>query len=159
MSELREFCTFHLDDLLLGVEANRVQEVIRHQHMTPVPLASRVVEGLINLRGQIVTALDLRQGLGLAPRTTDKSPTNVVVQGNGETVSLLVDDAGDVVQVHEDTFEKVPDTFRGPARELVRGVYKLEKGLLLALDPEKAVQLGFEASKNERGRPRQGDAR
>jgi purine-binding chemotaxis protein CheW len=131
----RQLCTFHVDDLYLGVDVMEVQEVIRYQEMTVVPLAPDVVRGLINLRGQIVTALDLRRMLGLPALPADQLPANVVIRdGADEAVSLLVDQIGDVVDTDEDDFEPVPPTVTGPARHLVRGAYKLPDRLLLVLD-------------------------
>jgi purine-binding chemotaxis protein CheW len=141
MSAANQFTTFYLDGLLFGVEVSKVQEVIRYQEMTRVPLASPVIRGLINLRGQIVTALDLRRRINLNERASDKLPMNVVVRSGTEVVSLLVDEIGDVLEVGEDDFERPPDTLQGEARELIRGTYKLKDRLLLVLDTEKAVQL------------------
>jgi purine-binding chemotaxis protein CheW len=136
-----QFCTFYLDRHFLGVEVHKVQEVIRYQEMTRVPLASREVRGLINLRGQIVTAIDLRRRLDLPDRPEDRLPMNVVVQGDDGAVSMLVDEIGDVVEVDEESFERSPDTLQGVARELIRGAYKLNGRLLLTLDTERAVRI------------------
>ncbi len=141
MAEVKQFCTFYLDKLLFGVEVGMVQEVLRYQEMTRVPLASPAVRGLINLRGQIVTALDLRRRLALADRESDKLPMNVVVRAGDEAVSLLVDEIGDVLEVEDETFETPPETLQGEAREMIRGVYKLKDRLLLMLDTEKTVTL------------------
>ena len=135
-----QFCTFFLNDLCFGLEVMRVQEIIRHQEMTRVPLAPPVVRGLINLRGQIVTALDLRRRLELPDRPPEQLPVNVVVQTADGAVSLLVDEIGDVLSVREQDFERPPETLRGPARELIRGAYKLDGRLLLILDTDKTVQ-------------------
>ncbi len=102
-----------------------MQEIIRYQEMTRVPLAPPVVCGLINLRGQIVTAIDLRRRLELSDRPADQLPVNVVVHTDDGAVSLLVDEIGDVLEVSEKLFEPPPETLRGPARELIRGAYKL----------------------------------
>lgn len=136
-----QFCSFHLTNLLFGIEVERVQEVIRAQPMTGVPLANPVVEGLINLRGQIVTALDLRRRLELPPRPEDQEPTNIVVRTSVGQLSLLVDRIGDVVDVDQATFEEPPETLEGVARELITGAYKLDGTLLLVLDTEAAVRL------------------
>src|ERR671936_28074 len=101
MSDEHKFCTFTLDGLLFGVEVLKVQEVIRYLEMTRVPLAPAVVRGLINLRGQIVTAIDLRRRLELSDRPADQQPVNVVVHTDDGAVSLLVDEIGDVLQVPE----------------------------------------------------------
>ncbi|HVP63569.1 MAG TPA: chemotaxis protein CheW [candidate division Zixibacteria bacterium] len=139
MSQLAQLCTFYVDGLLLGVEVENVQEVIRYQEMTRVPLAPAVIGGLINLRGQIVTAVDLRQRLGLHSRSQGTLPMNVVVRTDDGAMSLLVDEIGDVVEVEEASFEAAPDTLAPEARELIRGVYKLKRDLLLLLDTDKAV--------------------
>jgi purine-binding chemotaxis protein CheW len=139
LSPLRQFCTFFLDDLFFGVEVERVQEVLRYQEMTRVPLAPAVVRGLINLRGEIVTAIDLRQRLELNERTTEMQPMNVVVQTDDGATSLLVDQIGEVWEVQEETFERPPDTVQGAARDLIRGTYKLKDRLLLILDIDRVV--------------------
>lgn len=139
MDESRQFCTFFLDNLLFGVHVLDVQEVIRYQEMTHVPLASEVISGLINLRGQIVTAIDLRRRLSLNDRPAGQLPMNMVVRTDDGAVSLLVDEIGDVIEVTEESFERPPETMQGTARDLVRGVYKLKEGLLLILDTERAV--------------------
>ncbi len=135
------FCTFYLDKLLFGVELKGVQEVIRSLDMTRVPLAPAVVSGLINLRGQIVTAVDLRRRLELAPRPPGLLAMNVVVRSTDGAVSLLVDEIGDVVEVGEDTFELPPETLRGSVRTMILGVHKLKDRLLHVLDIEKACQM------------------
>jgi purine-binding chemotaxis protein CheW len=132
-------CTFVVEGLDFGVEVHRVQEVIRHQAMTPVPLAPAEIAGLINLRGQIVTALDLRRRLGVPDRPSDQLPMNVVMRTDDEAVSLLVDAIGDVVDVSDIPFEAPPETLDGIARELIRGAYKLDDRLLLFLDAERAL--------------------
>src|SRR5919198_5014282 len=113
MHERQQFSTFYLDGLLFGVQVSQVQEVIRYQHMTRVPLASHEVQGLINLRGQIVTALDLRRRLNIKERSSDRLPMNVVVRSGEEAVSLLVDEIGDVLEVDNDALERPPETLQG----------------------------------------------
>jgi len=141
MADTSQFCTFYLDKLLFGVELKGVQEVIRSLGMTKVPLAPAVVSGLINLRGQIVTAVDLRRRLELEPRPADLLAMNVVVRSEDGLVSLLVDEIGDVVEVDEDTFEPPPETLRGSVRTIILGVHKLNDRLLHVLDIEKACQM------------------
>lgn len=141
MSDGRRFATFRLDSMLFGVEVREVQEVIRYQEMTPVPLAPAMIKGLINLRGQIVTAIDLRQRLELPLRESGALPMNVVIRGDDGAVSLLVDEIGDVVEVENEAFEKTPEILKGVAREVVTGIYKLKDCLLLILDTDRAIQL------------------
>lgn len=141
MSMEQQFCTFHLDRLYFGIEVLQVQEVIRSQIMTRVPLATRSVRGLINLRGQIVTAIDLRERLGLPPLDDGREPMNVVVRTAEGAVSLLVDEIGDVLETEAEQYEEPPETLPAWARELITGVYKLPDRLLLVLDTEKTLML------------------
>jgi purine-binding chemotaxis protein CheW len=137
----RQLCTFFLGEHHLGIDVTQVQEVLRHQELTHVPLAPAEVLGLINLRGQIVTALDLRRRLGLPDRPAGQAPMNVVIRTSDGSLSLLVDRIGDVVEVDDVDFERPPDTLRGPIRSLIRGAYKLTDGLLAVLDTDQAVDL------------------
>jgi purine-binding chemotaxis protein CheW len=139
MPERQQFSTFLVDGLFFGVEVEKVQEVLRYQEMTRVPLASPVVRGLINLRGQIVTALDLRRRLDLSERPTGQLPMNVVLHTDDGGVSLLVDEIGDVVEVDEGTFERPPDTLNSNARSMIRGVHKLNGRLMHVLDTDRVV--------------------
>ncbi len=141
MNRRRQLCTFFLQDLYFGVEVEKVQEVIRYQEMTRIPLAPDVIAGLINLRGQIVTAIDLRRQLELTARLAGQLPMNVVVRRDDGPISLLVDEIGDVVEVEEELFESPPDTLETRRRDFIRGVYKLKDKLLLLLDTEKAVSV------------------
>jgi purine-binding chemotaxis protein CheW len=138
MIDQRQFCTFRLDGFLFGIEVLDVQEVLRYQEMTRVPRAPETIAGLLNLRGEIVTAVDLRRRLALGLRPTEELPMNVIVRTEGGAVSFLVDSIGDVVDVDEERFETPPETLSGPARGLIRGAYKLENELLLMLDTERA---------------------
>jgi purine-binding chemotaxis protein CheW len=139
--ESQQFCTFLLSGYLFGVPVPRVQEVIRFQPMTPVPLAPPAVRGMINLRGQIVLAIDLRLRLSLPERPEGELPMNVVVRTPDGAVSLLVDQIGDVIDVQPSTFEPPPETLRGPLRQVILGVHKLSNSLLHVLDAEKACQV------------------
>ncbi len=141
MSDERQYCTFYAGNMYFGIWVREVQEVLLYQDMVRVPLASPVVRGLINLRGQIVTAIDLRRRLDLPDRTDDVDPMNVVLRTDDGAVSLLVDEIGDVVEVDERTFEAPPETLTGRARELIEGVYKLEGQLLLILDAARTIDL------------------
>ena len=134
-----QLATFRLDGDLYGIEVEHVQEVLRSQQLTRVPLAPTAVAGLINLRGQVVPAIELRERLGRPARPEGTDAVVIVVRLHGEAVSLLVDSIADVVDVDAADFEAPPDTLEGQARELIRGAYKLDGQLLLALDVQKAV--------------------
>jgi purine-binding chemotaxis protein CheW len=131
--------TFTMDERVYGVDVDAVQEVLRGLPATRIPLAPRALAGLINLRGQVLAAIDLREQLGLQPRAEDAEPMLVVLRLAGEPMALLVDSLGAVVDVDDDQFEPPPDTLTGPSRDLVLGAYKLPGRLLLALDVDRAV--------------------
>jgi purine-binding chemotaxis protein CheW len=136
----KQLTTFYADGQYFGIEVTKVQEVLRYQEMTRAPLAHVDIRGLINLRGQIVVALDLRRRLGLPERREGRLPMNVVVRSDDASVSLLVDEIGDVLEVDEDVFEEPPETLRA-GRQFVRGAYKLDGRLLLELDMEKVIDI------------------
>lgn len=142
MGQSQQFCTFFLEGHFFGVPVQQVQEVIRYQEMTDVPLVSQIIRGLINLRGQIVTAIDLRRRLGMSERPASQLPMNVVVRTGDGAFSLLVDEIGDVIEVEETTFEQPPEMLKGLSREMIRGVHKLPERLLLVLDTECTVNVG-----------------
>jgi purine-binding chemotaxis protein CheW len=127
---------------MFGVQVEQVREVILYQEMTRVPLLPPVIRGLINLRGQIITAIDLRRRLSMPDLPENRLPMNVVVRTEDGATSLLVDQIGDVIEVGDETFEPPPETLQGTTRELVRGVHKLPEHLLLVLDIERAVDVG-----------------
>ena len=133
------YCTFYLDKYYFGIEVEQVQEIIRFQEITPVALAPEVVKGLINLRGQIVTAVDLRNLLELPERAEGEVPMNIAVRTPLGAFSLLADRIGDVLDLSDDSFEAPPDNLTGMARELIQRAYKLENGLLLTMAIKKLV--------------------
>jgi purine-binding chemotaxis protein CheW len=142
MEKIRQLCTFVLDDLLYGIDVMRVQEVICSQQMTHVPLAPSDVRGLINLRGQIVTAIDMRRRVGLPDRTGDVAPMNVVIRTHEGAASLLVDSVGDVMEVSEASCDAAPNTVPAGLRAMLREVFKLDKHLLIELDTDRLVSGG-----------------
>ena len=140
MEGRHELCSFTVGDLFLGIEVTKVQEVIQFQEMTRVPLAHKLVTGLINLRGQIVTAIDMRLCFGYEPFGEDERPMNIIIHDDGHLVSLLVDNIGDVFEVDESAFEETPGTLSHEYRDIIVGAYKQPEHLLLVLCPEKAVE-------------------
>lgn len=141
MPEANQFCTFYIDQGLYGVEVLKVQEVIQFHETTEVPLADPVIRGLMNLRGSIVSSIDLRRRFGLEPRQNGVEPTNVVIQTGSGLVSFEVDRIGDVVEVTDAHYEPVPGTLSGETRRMIEGVYKLEGELLLTLNVERVLDL------------------
>ena len=135
------YATFLVHDRLVGVPVARVREVMRAQPLAHVPLAHRDVSGLLNLRGQIVMAIDLRGRLGLPARDADAPSANVVITTEDGPLSLLVDRLGDVLAVDETSFEPAPDMLDAGARRLIKGAYKLDDALLLDLDLDETADL------------------
>ena len=123
-----------------GEADDLVNDRIRSQ-MTPVPLSGPEISGLINLRGAIVTAIDLRRRLRLPDRPEGQLPMNVVVRDQDGAVSLLVDEIGDVLEVHRGQYETAPDNLDPHVRDAISGVYKLPGQLLLALDHKIATEV------------------
>lgn len=134
-----QLATFTLAGAHYGVDMLRVQEALRWQAWTTVPLAVPSIAGLINLRGQVVLTIDLRTRLGLEPLAAELEPMMVVVRVDGEPISLLVDDIGDVVDVEDLRLEPPPDTLPTSLREVILGAYQLEGSLLLALDIDRVT--------------------
>ena len=130
-----------MGDLFFGIDVLDVQEVLYQADVTEVPRAADAVRGLINLRGQIATTIDLRCRLGLERAPADLRSTHVVVRSGGEAVSLLVDVIGDVLDVDPGRFEPSPETMTETAAALIAGAYKLEGELLLVLDVRRALDV------------------
>jgi purine-binding chemotaxis protein CheW len=139
----KQLCTFRVGGELFGIGVERVQEVINYQQMTPIPFSS-ALRGLINLRGQIIVAIDLRTRLQMKERPADQPPMNVVLHSEEGAVSLLVDEICDVVEVTDQTFEAVPVTMRSAFKEIIGGVHKLDTDLMLVLDAQRAIDVGVE---------------
>jgi purine-binding chemotaxis protein CheW len=134
MADRCQFASFFVAGLFFGIEVERVQEVTTEARMTPVPLAPPVVRGLINLRGQIVPAIDLRRCLQLPECSAKEPPVNLILYTGDSCTSLLVDAVGEVLEVDQETFEPPPVTLRGRPRELIRGAYKLTDRLMHVLE-------------------------
>jgi purine-binding chemotaxis protein CheW len=136
-----QLSTFHVGAYLFGVEVALVQEIVRMQTITPVPLSESEIAGLINLRGEVLTAVDVRSRLGLPLATSERPQINVVVRVDDEPVSLLVDEIGGVIEVSTVTFEATPSTVDPVVRPLILGAYTLPDQLLLLLDARKLLAL------------------
>lgn len=141
LADTGQYCTFWADGLYFGVAVRDVQEVLRFQVMSAAPQAPTSVSGLINLRGQIVTAIDLRHRLGLTALPEDQTPMNVVVRSRDEVVSLLVDDIGDVIDTVGTPIEPVPSTLPTVIRDVATGVIALPRAILLVLDADRAADV------------------
>jgi purine-binding chemotaxis protein CheW len=139
---VRRFCTFHVGELLLGVEVELVQEVLGEEPMIRVPLADPWVSGLLNLRGQIVTAIDARRRLGLAPRGPGDRSANIVLRTPDGAVSLVVDQEGDVVDLPDTEIEPLPENVSPTIRSVVTGTCRVDESLLLMLDATRTLTIG-----------------
>ncbi|MGC4073098.1 MAG: chemotaxis protein CheW [Nibricoccus sp.] len=146
MKTPHQLCTFHVAGLFLGLDVLTVQEVLRSRELALIPLAPANVEGLLNLRGQIVTAIDLRRRLGFAPRAENESPMIMIVRDADGCVALLVDRVGDVIEVEDSTFEPAPDTLPAAMRHLLLGIHKLPKQLLHVLDARETTAAAAHAA-------------
>jgi len=146
MGKTREFVTIMLASQLCGIDVLKVQDVLGPQKITPVPLAPIEVSGLLNLRGRIVTAIDLRRRLGLEERAGEDRGMSVVVEHNGELYSLSVDSVGEVLQFPVDAFERNPATLDAQWRRFSEGVYRLDQGLLVVLNADSLLDYGNKAA-------------
>jgi purine-binding chemotaxis protein CheW len=136
-----QIVTFTTGPYTFGINVLDVQEVLTQQQMTTVPLAPHEVKGLINLRGHIVTAIDMRERLGLPAEQAPQEPMNVVVQLKDGSASLLVDSVGDVIAVEEENYFPPPPALDEMIREIVMGVYRLQDRLLMHINPEAACSV------------------
>lgn len=137
----REFVTMLIDGQMFGIPVLQVQDVLGPQKITRVPLAPREVAGSLNLRGRIVTAIDVRVRLNLPPRSDNGQNMSVVVDHGGEFYSLIVDQVGEVMSLSADDFEKTPATLDERWREISDGVYRLKDVLLIVLDVKRLLRL------------------
>jgi purine-binding chemotaxis protein CheW len=133
-ADQQEFVTMEVGGQLFGVSVMGVQDVLRNQTIANVPLSSEVVAGSLNLRGRIVTAIDMRVRLGMEPFDGYKNAMHVVVPFKEEFFSLVVDKVGEVMMLPMEEFDKVPANMESRWRELASGVFKLEKKLLIILN-------------------------
>ena len=135
-SKSSQFSTFYIADRLYGIDVTRVQEVVRPMPITPIPLAPDYVTGLINLRGQVATAIGLRELFGLKSAPPDHF-MNVVCRIDGSLISLQADEIGDVIEVMMQDFESTPQTVPGDVRRFMSGIYKISGALLSVIDIER----------------------
>lgn len=128
-----QYVSFFVEEQLLGIPVNTVQEVLNPQSIAPVPLARPEISGLLNLRGQIVTAVNLRRRLGLPELEESKQSINVVVRHQGESFSLLADEVGDVINVSGNVLQPPPSTLDAHWKNVTSGVFRLEGRLFVIL--------------------------
>jgi purine-binding chemotaxis protein CheW len=140
LNTMREFVTMRIGGQLFGISVMAVQDVIRKQRVTGVPHAPMIVAGVLNLRGRIVTAIDMRKRLGLEPYPDPEKIMKVVVEYQHELFALMVDAVGDVLTLSLSQIERSPANLNETWKQVSAGVYKLDKELLVVLDIANVVQ-------------------
>ena len=141
-----QLVTFYVGELLLGAEIQYVEEINRQVDLTPVAHAHESVRGVMNLRGEVVTVLDLRSILGLGRTETTKSTRNVIVNAGGESIGLLVDRIADVVNAQWSEIKPPPANLTGVDGRFLQGVYELEHELLAVLDIAEVLEAASDES-------------
>ena len=129
-----QYVSFWIGKQLLGVPVSIVQEVLNPQYIARTPRSRREIAGLLNLRGQIVTAVSLRRRLQLPDYESERGSMNVVLRFANESFSLLVDDVGDVINVSNQTMDPVPATLEPAWRDVTNGVYRLDGRLFVVVN-------------------------
>jgi purine-binding chemotaxis protein CheW len=145
-SDHRDFVSVTIADQVFGIPVLQVQDVLGAQRITRIPLAPAEVAGSLNLRGRIVTAIDIRMRLKLPPRAEGRQPMSVVVEHGGELYSLLVDSVGEVLSLKAGDAERNPATLDPVWREVSAGIYRLDRNLLVVLDVAKVLDFSAHAA-------------
>lgn len=135
-----DFLTLMIGDQMFGIPVLQVQDVLRQQRVTRVPLAPPEVAGAMNLRGRIVTAIDVRCRLAMKKIEDGASTMSVVVEHDGELYSLIIDRVGDVLRLTDDEFESAPATLDATWRDVSSGIFRLKERLLVIIDIAKLLQ-------------------
>jgi purine-binding chemotaxis protein CheW len=134
---MADFVTMFVAGQLFGIPVLQVQDILAHAKITRVPLAPPEIAGSLNLRGRIVTAIDLRTRLGMPPAPSEqRAGMNIVVHHNNELYSLIVDKVGDVLSLAENAFEPNPPTLDSTWRSVSKGIYRLEGQLMVVIDAQ-----------------------
>ena len=139
--ESREYVTMTVADQLFGIPVLTVQDVLGPQRITRIPLSPPEIAGALNLRGRIVTAIDVRRRLNLPARSADTSSMSVVVDHKGELYSLIVDAVGEVMSLPADSYERNPATLDPRWREVSGGIYRLKGKLLVVLEVARLLEM------------------
>ncbi len=134
-----QFATFYVGHMLLGVDIRVVQEINRQSEITQVPHAPDYVRGVINLRGDVATIVDLRAILGLPPSETSRQTRNLIVHHQGEAIGLLVDQISDILTLREDEISPPPTNVEGVDGRLMSGVCTLDSAIVVLLDIDEVL--------------------
>jgi purine-binding chemotaxis protein CheW len=139
--DVQDYLTVQIDGQMFGIEAMTVQDILSPREIAKIPLAPIEVAGSINLRGRIVTAVDVRLRLGMPVAKDPEKSMNVVVDVDGELYSLLVDKVGDVLSMSSKTYERNPTNLNENWRDFAQGVHRLDGNLMVVCDVEKIIRL------------------
>lgn len=142
----RDYVSFKIAEQLFGIPVLQVQDVLSSQQITPVPLAPPEIAGSLNLRGRVVTMIDMRRRLGLPPRADDAGEMSIVVEHGQDLYSLIVDSVGEVLALSADSYEHNPPTLDAHLRDYSNGIYRLNDTLLVVLDVDKLLDYGRTAA-------------
>lgn len=134
-----QFATFYVGNLLLGVDIHKVQEINRQLDVTPVPHSPEYVRGVINLRGDVATVVDLRRVLGLAPAEETRDSRNLIVHWREESIGLWVDKISDIITVPEGEISQPPSNVDGVDGRFFDGVYTLDSDILVLLNIDQVL--------------------
>jgi purine-binding chemotaxis protein CheW len=143
--DVTEYVTMLIADQLFGLPIGRVQDVFMPERLTKVPLSSPEIAGVLNLRGRIVTVIDMRRRLGLPPRSASGPPMAVGIESKGESYGLLIDAVGEVLKLSESGREGNPVNLDVRLGRVSAGVYRLEGQLLVILDVDRVLDMGNDA--------------
>lgn len=135
----KEYLSIVINGQIFGIPILQVQDVLGKQNITKIPLAHNAIAGSLNLRGRIVTAIDVRKCLGLQRDSDRSNDMSVVIEHNHELYSLIIDSIGDVLSLKIKDFEQNPPTLDPLWRDISQGIFRLEKGLLVVLDVPKLL--------------------
>ncbi len=144
-ADLHQFVTFTIGGQICGIPILQVRDVLGPQGITPIPLAPSEVAGSLNLRGRIVTSVDLRVRLGL-PRSDVQDRMSIVVEHHGDLYSLIIDSIGEILELSSEILERAPPTLDASWSSFSKGIYQLDVGLLLVLDIDIILDIGQSAA-------------
>lgn len=145
-SDVIQYATFYVGSSLLGLDISAVQEINRNLKLTKVPLGPPSVRGVMNLRGEVVTVLDLQMLLEQRPAETTQKSRNMIVKCDGELIGILVDRVADIVSISSSDIMPPPTNLSGSESRIVRGVYQMENSLVMVVIPKEIYQLSLQAA-------------
>ena len=140
MEEKEQLCGIKIGQSIYGIPILRVQEIVMPHQLTPIPLAQKYIDGLINLRGQIVLSLNMREIMGIEEEYPSKY-MNVIIKGKDSIYSLKIDEIVDIIDVDDNCFEKTPKIINDKIGNFIKGIYKLKEKIVILLDLDKVLKI------------------